>query len=225
MATRILKVEERKEFGKGPNHRLRTKGLVPINIINGGKSTLGSVGEKEMDHLIQSGLRKASTIELDFGSKKETAFIKEIQRFPHTGKLRHIDFYKLVPGKKVTAIVGLVTTGSPKGAKLGGQYNHILHEMKVKCDPAELVDVITVDVTELGIGDMIKVSNLKVPTSWEIQVNGDPIIASVMKTRALLAQEREEKKDAAPAAKTAGAKAAAKAPAGKSAPAKAPAKK
>ncbi len=216
-----LKAQTRKETGKGPVRRLRTQGLVPANIIGGGQSRSTSVSEKEVQKLIDSGIRKASLIDLQIDGASEKVFVKEIQRFPHTGQIRHIDFYRVTPGKKIAATVAIQTEGIAKGSKAGGQFEHLLHEIKIKSTPEDLKDVLVVDVTHLEIGMSIKVSNLPVPKSWEILVNGDPIVTSVHKTKAILAQERAEKADDKPAAKKSGgapaAKAAAKAPAKKAA--------
>ena len=146
------------------------------------------------------------------GEGKVAVFVKEIQRFPATNRVRHIDFYKVTPGKKITAKVGVKTTGVAKGSKAGGQFEHLIHELKIKSVPEDLKDLIVVDVTELGVGDSIKVSQLDVPKSWEIITNGDPIVTSVNVTKAILAAERSEKVAVDPKSK-AGAKAAAKAPA------------
>ena len=126
--------------------------------------------------------------------------------------MRHIDFYKVTPGKKITAKVGVRTTGVAKGSKAGGQFEHLIHELKIKSVPEDLKDLIVVDVTELEVGQSIKVSQLDVPKSWEIITNGDPIVTSVNVTKAILAAERSEKVAVDPKSK-AGAKAAAKAPA------------
>ena len=147
------------------------------------------------------------------GEGTAAVFVKEIQRFPATNRVRHIDFYKVTPGKKITAKVGVRTTGVAKGSKAGGQFEHLIHELKIKSIPEDLKDLIVVDVTELEVGQSIKVSQLDVPKSWEIITNGDPIVTSVNVTKAILAAERSEKVAVDPKSK-AGAKAAAKAPAG-----------
>jgi len=208
METILVKATPRseQETGKGANHRLRASGLIPINVIGSGKSTLGSVNEKDMNKIIDSGIRQATLLNLELGSNTERVFVKEIQRFPHTGQIRHIDFYKVVPGKKITTSVAIETTGVAKGSKLGGQFDHIVKQIKIKSIPEDLKDIITVDITDLDVGDMIKVSQLPVPKSWEIIVNGDPIVASVMKTRALLAQEKADKDLAAGKSKETGKK-------------------
>ena len=205
-----IKVQPRTLTGKGPARRLRTAGLVPANIIGSGQATSGTVVEKEIQKLIDSGIRKATLIELDLDGKTEKVFVKEVQRFPHTGKIRHIDFFKVTPGKKIITTVAIQTTGVAKGSKSGGQFEHLIHEIKVKSTPEDLTDVLTVDVTDLDVGMIIKVSNLPCPKSWDILINGDPIVTSCNKTKAILAAERAEKAEADAGGKKPAAKKAAK---------------
>jgi len=213
MSRLLVKATKRSSVGKNENNRLRAKGFVPINVIYEGKSVPGSVDETEINKVINSGIRSATLLDMEMeGEGKVAVFVKEIQRFPATNKVRHIDFYRVTPGKKITAKVGVRTTGVAKGSKAGGQFEHLIHELKIKSIPEDLKDLIVVDVTELGVGDAIKVSQLDVPKSWEIITNGDPIVTSVNVTKAILAAERSEKIAVDPKSK-AGAKAAAKAPA------------
>ncbi|MCZ8157584.1 MAG: 50S ribosomal protein L25/general stress protein Ctc [Leptospira sp.] len=191
-----IKAQPRTTTGKGPARRMRVAGLVPANIIGNGEATSASVVEKEIQKLIDSGIRKATLIEIELGDKKENVFVKEIQRFPHTGQIRHIDFFKVTPGKKILTTVAVKTSGVAKGSKAGGQFEHLVHELRVKSTPEDLVDVITVDVTGLDVGMSIKVSELPTPKTWEIIINGDPIVTSCNKTKAILAAERAEKAEA-----------------------------
>ena len=212
MSNFSLKVSKRTETGKNANNRLRAKGLVPINVISNGKSVVGSAVEAEVDKILSSGIRPATLIDLDIDGAPAKVYVKEIQRFPGTGKVRHIDFYEVTPGRKIVAKIGIKTSGIAKGSKAGGQFVHVIHEIKVKSTPEDLIDLITLDVSNLDVGQAIKVSELPVPKGWDILVNGDPIVTSVNKTKALLAAERSEKvaakdtkkgaaKPAAPAAK------------------------
>lgn len=205
-----IKAQPRSTTGKGPARRMRVAGLVPANIIGNGKATSASVVEKEIQKLIDSGIRKATLIEVELDGEKQNVFVKEVQRFPHTGQIRHIDFFKVTPGKKILTTVAVKTTGIAKGSKAGGQFEHLVHELRVKSTPEDLVDVITVDVTGLDVGMSIKVSELPTPKSWDIIVNGDPIVTSCNKTKAILAAERAEKAEAENAKKPAAKKGAKK---------------
>lgn len=211
MSRLIVKATKRTTIGKNENNRLRAKGFVPINLISNGKSIPGSVDETEINKIINSGIRSATLLDMQMeGEASAPVFVKEIQRFPATNRIRHIDFYRVTPGKKITAKVGVITTGVAKGSKSGGQFEHLIHEIKIKSVPEDLKDLIVVDVTELEIGQSIKVSQLDVPKSWEIITNGDPIVTSVNVTKAILSAERSEKVAIDPKAK--GAKGGTKAP-------------
>jgi len=190
-----IKVIKRTETGKNENNRLRADGKVPVNIISNGKSVLGSVERAEINRVLDSGIRPATliSVEMDGESTPSQVFIKEIQRFPATNEVRHIDFYRVTPGKKIRAKIGIQTIGQAKGSKSGGQFVHLIHEISVKSVPEDLKDLIVLDVTNLEIDQSIKVSQLPVPKSWEILINGDPIVTSVNKTKAILAAERSEK--------------------------------
>ncbi|MCE9501797.1 MAG: 50S ribosomal protein L25/general stress protein Ctc [Leptospira sp.] len=229
MEKQLLKTVKRSETGKNENNRLRATGRVPVNVVGNGKSIPVAAIESEVNHLLAAGIRQATLIDLEVeGEGKSQVFVKEIQRFPGTNKVRHIDFYKVTPGKKILTKVSIETTGTPKGAKSGGQFEHIIHEIRVKTTPEDLRDMITVDVSQLEIGDSIKVSQLPVPKSWEIIANGDPIVTSVNVTKAILSAEKTEGADkaATPAAAAAApAAGAAKGAAASKAPAKEPAKK
>jgi len=201
MEKRVLKSVKRQATGKNECNRIRQSGKVPGNIIGEGKSTPIAVDEKEMIHLVNSGIRQSTLIELDTDGEKSTVYIKELQRFPATGGFQHVDFFKVTPGKKITTKIAITTSGVAKGSKLGGRFEHLIHELVVKTTPEEMKEVIDLDVSEMNIGDSIKVSNLDVPKNWEIMVNGDPIITHVIKTKALLAAERSDGKEEAPAKK------------------------
>ncbi len=216
MTRHLIKVTKRETTGKNENNRLRALNKVPVNIISAGKAVSGSVDEAEINKVINSGIRSATILDMELeGETKEAVFVKEIQRFPATNRIRHIDFYKVIPGKKILARIAVKTSGVAKGSKSGGQFEHLIHEIKVKSTPEDLKDLITIDVTNLEIGQSIKVSQLDVPKSWEIITNGDPIVTSVNITKAILAAERSEKAAAVDPKSKAGQKAAAKAPAAK----------
>lgn len=201
MEKRAIKTTKRSTTGKNECNRLRVSGKVPGNIIGSGKSVPISLDEKELTRLINSGIRQSTLIEMDTEGESSTVYIKELQRFPETGRFRHVDFYKVTPGKKITTKIAITTTGVAKGSKVGGRFEHLIHELIVKTTPEDIMEVVELDVTNMEIGDAIKVSTLNVPKNWEIIINGDPIIAHVAKTKALIAAEKTDKVEAKPAGK------------------------
>jgi large subunit ribosomal protein L25 len=195
-----IAAEKRTQTGKNENNRLRMTGKIPVNIISNGQSVLASISSKEFEHIVQEGIRPASLIDIDLEGSSSKVFIKEIQRTPGVNTIRHVDFYKVQPGKKIIVKVGITTTGTPKGVKAGGRFEHVIHEIKVKSTPEDLVDILTIDVTDIEVGQVIKVKELKVPASWEILTEPNLIVTSVKITKAMLAQERAAKEAEAAAA-------------------------
>ena len=195
MEKRTLKAEKRTLTGKNECNRLRASGKVPGNIIGSGESTPISIDDKELTLLVNSGIRQSTLIELDTNGESSTVYVKELQRAPESGDVRHVDFYKVTPGKKIKTKIAITVTGVAKGSKLGGRFEHLIHEIIVKTTPEDLKEVIDIDVNDMNIGDSVKISTLDVPKSWEILINGDPIVVHVIKTKALIAAERTDSQE------------------------------
>ncbi|MBX7059901.1 MAG: 50S ribosomal protein L25 [Leptospirales bacterium] len=186
-----LNAEVRKEFGKNEAGRLRREGLIPCNLLDGGKSTLLSINDREFSRLIQSGLRQSSLIELNANGQKERVIVKEIQRDPVSNQILHIDFLKVVNGKKVLLTVAVELTGQSKGVKAGGALEQYINKIKVRATPETFVDVITVDVTELDVAQSVHLRDLGAPSSWELLLEGNPIVVKVAQGRTATADSPE----------------------------------
>jgi len=161
-----LAAQVRKEHKKGPSRRLRDKGFVPAVFY--GRSAENILLAVKNDELIKLHKNKKdhAFIKLmidDGGNKMEKlSLIKELQLQPLTGKLYHVDFYEVDEKRKITMDVSLHFIGKAVGVEMGGELQHIKREVKISCLPLDLPDHIDVDVTSLGIGDSIKIRDLKV---------------------------------------------------------------
>ncbi|HMZ37923.1 MAG TPA: 50S ribosomal protein L25, partial [Leptospiraceae bacterium] len=166
--------------------------------------------------LVQSGLRTSTVIELDVDNQPNRVIVKEVQRHPVNGEILHVDFYRLTPGRRLTVNIPVTTKGNAIGVKDGGALEQFYNSVKIRTTPEALKETIEVDVTNLGVGDGVRLSALPVSKEWDIRLEGDPMILKVSRSRMTL------ETDAAPGAEGAPAAAAAAAPA---AGAKAPEKK
>ncbi len=86
---------------------------------------------------------------------------KEVQREPVSGKVVHADFYEVDLNRPVRVAVALRFTGRAAGVARGGILQPLVREVEVECLPLEIPDVVEVDVSALGIHDVIHVSTLK----------------------------------------------------------------
>lgn len=208
-----LAVQVRKEQKKGPARRLRQKGLVPaIFYGRAAENILLAVNNDEL-FKIYKDKKDHGFVKLiidDGGNKTEKlSLIKELQVQPLTGKFYHADFYEVDVKRKITMDVSLRYMGKSIGVENGGELQHIKRQVKISCLPLDLPDHIDVDVTNLGIGDSLKIRDLKVAEGIILLDRPDSAVAAVAVVKVAKETAKEET-----AADEGAAESAEKAPAG-----------
>src|SRR5207248_1972678 len=115
-------------------------------------------------------------VELEIDGEKggRAAMLQEIQHSPLGGEILHVDFHAVSMDELVEADVPLEAVGVPNGVKnFGGLLEQNLRSLTIECLPRDLPDRITVDVSELNIGDAIHVRNIKLPRGVTAKVQSD----------------------------------------------------
>ena len=225
MKTVSISGSPRASVGKKDAKALRANGNVPCTLYGGTEQINFFAPYNDFRHVVYTPEVNKVTVKVD-GKEYET-LVQEIQFHPVNDKIMHIDFLQLFPEKLVIIDIPVVITGSSAGVKAGGKMSIITRKLKLKALPANLPDFITIDITDLEIGQSRKVGDLNIPN---VQLLDTPnrVVVAVNVTRAVV----EEPKAAvatpaagavAPAAGAAAPAAGAKAPA--AAAAKAPEKK
>ena len=192
-----LTCEKRSDKKKNASRRLRNQGIIPANYILDGKPQLVSVIEKEFVHLLNTGLRQSSLIDLSYEGQSNPVVVKEIQRHPVNGSLLHIDFFSAGSDAKIKVKIAIELDGIAKGVKRGGALEHYIRHITVKSKPSDLQDVIKVDISDLDVDDSIYFKDLKLNDNWDIRITGNPIIARVAKSRLSAAGSTDESGDKA----------------------------
>jgi large subunit ribosomal protein L25 len=197
-----LAAQVRKEQKKGPARRLRAKGFVPAVFY--GRSAENILLAIKNDELIKLHKDKKdhAFIKLiidDGGANKmeKLSLIKELQLQPLTGKLYHADFYEVDTKRKVNMEVSLRFVGKAIGVENGGELQHLKREVKISCLPLDLPDHIDVDVTNLEIGDSVKIRDLKVADGITLLDRPDTSVASVAVIKVAKVEEPKEEAAAA----------------------------
>lgn len=143
------------------------------------------------------------------------ALIKEVQVHPLTRRPQHVDLFALDLKKAVRVFIEIKCEGKPAGIADGGLLNVVNRQIEIECLPTEIPEGIAVDVSHLGIGDSVHVSELKLPAGVKLISSPDLTIAVVN-----MAEEENLTPTAATAAADAAAAPGAAAPAaGAAAPA------
>ena len=125
---------------------------------------------------------KANTqvYQITVGSKNRDVIIKSIQYHPISDEALHIDLYGVKMDQEVTVKVPIILIGQSEGIKAGGVLNQTLTEIEISCLPGDIPQNIEVDITNLNIGDLIRLENLSLPKNLTIIGDTDLLIVSIV---------------------------------------------
>ena len=184
-----ISAEKRVDLGKKEAKTLRAAGKVPC-VIYGGESVQHiSATEIAFNNLVYTP--NVYTVAIDIEGTVVNALIKDIQFHPVTDRIIHIDFIELIPGKEVNTEIPVVINGNAIGVRNGGKLRKTLRKLSVRSTPENLPDAITLDISEMKIGDKIYVRDLDA-TNFDILTSGNAVVVAVKTARNVLEEEEEE---------------------------------
>ena len=156
-----------------------------------------SVGTHDIETIFKESSISSSIFNLviDGGKETKAAMIKELQTHPVDRGLIHIDFYAVDMARKVRVNVPVATTGKAVGVEMGGMLQIIRRELEVLCLPNAIPQAITIDITDLDVGQSVHVEDIQTDSEIEIphEVNFTILtISSVKKAEEAEVEEGEE---------------------------------
>ena len=182
-----LNVEKREAQSKGKLNKLRQDGKVP-GVVYGQNIKQASpiaVDERELQALLKSNPNAVLEIEVPTAGK-QPVMITDIQRDSLSRKLLHIDLHQIDMNSEVTTSVRIEVSGEAAGVKEGGIMQTVLHELEITCLPNSIPESLSIDVSELQVGESLAVSEVKLPKGVSTSVDPEMIIVSI------LAPQKEE---------------------------------
>lgn len=197
MEKRTLSVVKRTSVGKNAIKALRKEALIPAVMYGHSENVLFSVNEREFSKKFKV-ISENTIIDIKDGKDVFHVLIKDFQEDVLNGVIQHIDFYEVEKGKTLNTAIPVHIEGSSIGVKLGGSLEHILHEIHVECLPKDIPETITVNVTELNLGESIHVKDLPAIKGVKILTSEDQVITLVKKA-GVEVEESEEVSEEVPA--------------------------
>ncbi len=194
----------RKGKGKGVARKLRQSGQIP-GIIYGSKTDPIPLAVNTHDFNRLLFLAKGEQLLITMNIKgddspiQKLAMIKELQLHPVSDQVRHIDFYEIFMDELVTVEVPIKTTGKAKGVDEGGTMEFLQRTVQVSCLPMAIPKELEVDVSDLGIGDALHVSDLTPPEGVTIVEDPETTIITIVGAAPTEAEELEAAEEAAAA--------------------------
>lgn len=177
----ILKAKQRNDLTRSAITQLRKDGFIPAVVYGKEKAPVTiAVDNMELLKTVRDEGRNA-IISLDVeDGKKVDVMLHEYQTDVVKGNVIHIDFYVVDMSEEMDVAVAINVVGDPVGSKDGGVFQQPLYELQVRAKPRDIPEEIEIDVSSLGIGDSISVSDLPTSDKYEFIDDVDTTVAVVL---------------------------------------------
>ncbi len=198
---KILSVQKRDGFGKGPNRRLRATNMVPgVYYSAEGKNIAVQMPELPLQKMYaEMGRTTVFTLEIEENGQKSThpVMIWDVQRHPYKNQFTHIDFYGVDLEKEVKIMVAIEFEGTPKGVKLGGKLETYRERVQLMGKPADIPKKITLDVSDMDLNVTIRVADIALPDGVQALYDQNFAVVSVVSKSADAGSDEENAEGAA----------------------------
>lgn len=176
-----LATRPRTGSGTSEARALRREGRVPAIAYGVGLDAVPiSVDARALYHALHSAAGENAILGLEIDGQRHLALAREIQRHPVRREVLHVDFLAVSRTTKITVDVPIVLEGEAPGAEEGGVVEQSLHELSVEVLPLEVPDYLSLDISDLGIGDVKRVSDIPLPARVEALVDAETAVVSVV---------------------------------------------
>lgn len=178
-----ITVKSRDVKGSASARRLRHDGWVPGVIYSeGGAARMVSIPKHEFEQMLRHHASEHVMVKIQIeGGAEESVLLKEVQHNALSGGVVHVDMQKVDMNKKLRVEVPVELVGEADGVRnQGGVLDHLLHHLEIECFPADIPEEIDVDVTDLKLGDILTVKDIKIDASkYTILMDADVGVAAV----------------------------------------------
>jgi large subunit ribosomal protein L25 len=162
-----LDVRSREERGGKAARAMRAEGDIPGVIYSSDSradTTSITVGARDLRHAVSgpSGIHAILDVSLD-GGKNRTAMIKDLQLDPIRDRVIHIDLHEVRADQTVSTRVAIHIEGAAPGVNMGGVLSQPVHEVGIDALISAIPESITIDVSELDIGQSIRLGDVPAP--------------------------------------------------------------
>ncbi len=173
-----LPVKKRELSTKGANNQLRRTGDVPgIFYTKGSEPVPIYVPERALKPLVFTSETHIVNLKIDDGEEIQS-ILKSVDFDPVSDKIIHFDLQGIQVGQELELEVPVILEGQAKGVKEGGVIQHHLHRINVSCLPKNIPEHVTINISELGVGDSVHIKDLSLE-NVKILNPEDVIIVSV----------------------------------------------
>jgi large subunit ribosomal protein L25 len=180
-ATNAVEAKLREATDKNAARRLRTTGMIPAVLYGAKKEPRAiTVDPKQILKILRSASGHNTIFDITLEGEQAKAMVVDWQYEPMRGALLHVDLKRIAMDQKMRLSIPVHIEGEAKGAlEEGGLLEFILREIQIECLPMDIPSHITVDVTNLGRGEAIRVADLPQSASVKYLTDPDALVAHI----------------------------------------------
>ena len=162
-----LEVKQRERFGTPESRRLRKQGFIPGVLYGKTEARAIAIAERDLRSALttSSGLHAVLDVVLEGQTTAHPSILKEYQRDPVRGHVRHVDLQevRLDVAIHATVQVHLIGGEDAPGVREGGVLSAPSTTLNVEALPMEVPESIDADVSQMQMGDTLRLEDLVAP--------------------------------------------------------------
>jgi large subunit ribosomal protein L25 len=196
-----LIAELRDDKGKGASRRLRREGKVPAILYGGGRPPRNlAFDHNRVLQQLENESFYSSVLNVKVGEKQQAVILKDLQRHPAKRQILHMDLQRILEDEEIRMNVPLhfLNEETAPGVKQeGGKVSRLISDVEVVCLPRNLPEYLEIDIGNLGLDEMLYISDIPLPEGVEIpalaqrEEANQPIVSIHIIREAVIEEEEE----------------------------------
>jgi len=192
-----LTADIRDELGSRASRRMRRDNRIPAVLYGAKKDTISLfLDANELNKKLENESFGSRVLTLGLQNQKEAVVLRTLQRHPVNSRVIHVDFQRVSATQQLQLRVPLRFINEEHSAakRMGAVFSRLITEVEVVCLPKDLPEAISVDISEVEIGQTMHLSELTPPegvTFTALSQGMDQGMISVSASRVLSAEDED----------------------------------
>ncbi len=185
MSDLLLSAETGRKEGTRPSRRLRREGKIPAVVYGLDADPVAiSVEWPDLRRCLTTDAGLNALITLDIDGASHLSVVKDIQRHPTRRDVLHVDFLRVTEDQQIEVNVPVVLIGEARNVTMyDGMVDQSMYEMTISVTPTAVPQQIEIDISELELGETIKVEDVALPEGAESAMSPEETVAIALITR------------------------------------------
>lgn len=181
-----------RELGSSSSRRLRRAGQIPAVVYGLEANPVPiSVDYRETRNALSTDAGLNALLNLSIDGTTELCVVKDLQRHVVRDEVTHIDFLRVDASAEIEIEVPLVLVGEARAVtQVSGMVDQALFALNIATKPTSIPNEIEVDISEMEVGDTLRVEDLELPDGVTAAYRLQATVATAMVTRSTLESMR-----------------------------------